>query len=77
MTICAAAAVDRLPLPAGYANTPAPCQGAPLPHRQFHIKLNKQDQQCSTVHANFESRGGKEDRELKLEIRRIATSNRR
>ena len=42
---------------------------------QLHAMLSGKRQRSSTVHVNFERRGGKEDRELELEFRRIAAND--
>ncbi len=41
---------------------------------QLHAMLSAASQQGKSVHVVFESRGGKEDRDLELEFRRIAAS---
>ena len=75
MTIFAAV-IDKKGLRTRYADTRNPYPIA-LDYcmKQLHAMLSEEGQHGRTVHVIFESRGRKEDRELELEFRRIASGD--
>lgn len=75
MTVFAAVS-DLLSLRTRYAEIRTTFQiGFHFRIEQLHIMLSEEGPQGGTVHIIFENRGRREDRELELEVHRIAVNN--